>query len=82
MLFTNTLIPNPPSTHGNKHDAQVYCNDLEGSCLYPMKKKSKAHETLSLLLKCDGAPTSLVSDGVKEETLGEFCCKAREANIH
>jgi hypothetical protein len=41
-----------------------------------MKKTSEAHETLSLLLKRDGAPTSLVSDGAKEETLGEFHRKA------
>jgi hypothetical protein len=47
-----------------------------------MKKKSEAHETLSLLLKRNGAPTSLVSDGAKDETQGEFRQKAREANIH
>jgi hypothetical protein len=48
----------------------------------PYEKKSEAHETLSLLLKRDGAPTNLVSDGAKEETLGEFRRKAREADIH
>jgi hypothetical protein len=47
-----------------------------------MKKKSEAHEALSLLLKRDGAPTTLVSDGAKEETLGEFHRKTREADIH
>jgi hypothetical protein len=58
-------------------------DDLEWSRLYPMKKKSGAHETLSLLLIVrDGAPTSLVSNGAKEETLGEFRRKAREADIH
>jgi hypothetical protein len=80
-LFTDTLIANKPSSCGNKY-AQVYCNDLEWARLYPMKKKSEAHETLSTLLKRDGAPTSLVSDGTKDETQGEFRRKAREANMH
>jgi hypothetical protein len=80
-LFTDTLIANSPSIRGNKY-AQVYCNDLEWSRLYPMKKKSEAHETLSLLLKRDGAPTTLVSDGANEETLGEFRRKARKAETH
>jgi hypothetical protein len=35
-----------------------------------------------MLLKQDGAPTGLVLDGAKEETQGEFCRKAREADIH
>jgi hypothetical protein len=38
-LFTDTLVANSPSTRGNKY-ARVYCNDLEWSRLYLMKKKS------------------------------------------
>jgi hypothetical protein len=40
--------------------------------IYPMKRKSEAHETLFLLLKCDSAPTHLVSDGAKEEPQFKF----------
>jgi hypothetical protein len=47
-----------------------------------MKAKSEAHETLSLLLKRDGVPTELISDGAKEETKGKFRRKAREADMH
>jgi hypothetical protein len=40
---------------------------------YPMQKKSKAHEGLTLLAHKDGILPAIVMDGSKEqETMGEF----------
>jgi hypothetical protein len=37
-----------------------------------MKKKSEAHETLSLLHARDGVPNVMIMDGAPEQTMGEF----------
>ena len=50
--------------------------------IFPMTKKSCAHEALSILFKRDGVPSSIVMDGSKEQTLGEFRRKCREAGYH
>ena len=44
-----------------------------------MAKKSNAHDGLSLLFARDGVPNCLIIDNAKEQTLGEFRRKAREA---
>ena len=45
-----------------------------------MKKKADAHEGLSLMFQRDGVPQAIVMDGSREQTMGEFRKKAREAN--
>jgi hypothetical protein len=47
-----------------------------------MKKKSEAHETLSLLFERDGVPNVMITDGAKEQVLGDFKRKARQADCH
>ena len=47
-----------------------------------MKRKGEAHETLSLLFHRDGDPPTMVTDGSKEQTLGDFRRKLREADCH
>jgi hypothetical protein len=37
-----------------------------------MKKKSDAHEGLTLLVQRDGVPPVIIMDGAKEQTMGEF----------
>ena len=44
-----------------------------------MMKKSEAHFGLQSLLQREGAPLSIIMDGSKEQTLGEFRKKARQA---
>ena len=44
-----------------------------------MKKKSDAHEGLSLLFARDGVPSTLIMDRSKEQTMGQFKKKAKEA---
>ena len=47
-----------------------------------MKKKSEAHETLSLMFKRDGVPPRMIVDNSKEQSLGEFRRKCREVDFH
>jgi hypothetical protein len=47
-----------------------------------MRKKSEAHDALSLLFARDGVPAVMVVDGSKEQTLGKFRKKCREADCH
>ncbi|KAI2489517.1 hypothetical protein MHU86_25076 [Fragilaria crotonensis] len=44
-----------------------------------MRKKSEAHEGLSLLFQWEGVPNTLIMDGAKEQLLGQFRKKCREA---
>ncbi len=47
-----------------------------------MTRKGEAHETLFLLFHCDGVPPTMVLDGSKEQTKGDFKRKLREADCH
>ena len=47
-----------------------------------MAKKSDAHEALSLLFAQEGVPSTLVMDGAREQVMGEFRNKARQADCH
>jgi hypothetical protein len=47
-----------------------------------MTRKGAAHETLSLLFPRDGVPPTMVLDGSKEQTKGDFMKKLREADCH
>ena len=44
--------------------------------------KKHAHETLSLIFKRNGVPPKIVVDNSKEQTLGKFARKCREADCH
>jgi hypothetical protein len=45
-----------------------------------MKKKSEAHEALSLLLQREGVPNTMIMDGALEQQKGKFCKKCREVD--
>ncbi len=47
-----------------------------------MKKKSRAHQGLSLLFQKDGVPNYMISNGLKEQVQGEFQCKCKEADCY
>ena len=49
---------------------------------YQVAKISDAHETLSLLFAQEGVPNTLVMDGAREQAIGEFRHKARQADGH
>jgi len=45
-----------------------------------MVHTSEAHETLSMLFKRDGVPPKIFADNSKEQSLGNFAKKCREAD--
>ena len=47
-----------------------------------MAKKLQANEGLSLLLQREGAPNTMIMDGAKEQVMGMFRRKCREAGVH
>ena len=69
------------SKQGNKC-AQAYATSFGWSRAYPLTKKGDAHESLSLLFHRDGVPPTMILDGSKEQTLGVFKRKLREADCH
>ena len=47
-----------------------------------MRLKNHAHETLSVIFKRDGVPPKIVVDSSKDQTIGKFSKKCREADCH
>ena len=70
-LFTDKLISGTTSKRGNKY-AQDYGTSIGWACAHPMKLKSEAHKSLSVLFKRDGMPPEMIMDGSKEQNLGKF----------
>jgi hypothetical protein len=81
-MFTDTMEASVRSWFRQNKYAQVYCTRFGWARAYPMKKKSQAHETFSLLAQRDGVPTKLIFDGSKEQNLGEFRKKVKETGTH
>jgi 2'-5' RNA ligase len=75
-MFSNVVL-----SRGNSC-AQIYVNDVDWTCAYPMKSKGQAHNTLDLLFHCEGVPAEIISDGAKELVQGEFRRKVRAAGAH
>ena len=81
-VFSDTMTAGGVvSTRGNKY-GQAYCTQFGWARVHPMRLKSEAHETLSLMFKRDGVPPKIVVDNSKEQTLGQFKKKCREADCH
>ena len=80
-VFMDTMFAATPSKQGNTM-AQVYSTPFGWARAHPMKCKGVVHETLSLVFHCDGVPPTMVVDNSKEQTLGEFRQKLREADCH
>jgi hypothetical protein len=76
-MFTDSTA----SRQGNKM-AQIYSTSFGWARAHPMKCKGEAHETLSLMFHRDGVPPTMVTDGLKEQTLGDFQRKLQEADCH
>jgi len=79
--FTDTMFAGTASKQGNKC-AQIYSTSFGWCRAYSMTAKGEAHESLSLLFHRDGVPPMMVFDGSKEQTLGNFKRKLREADCH
>ena len=80
-VFTDTMFAGTASQQGNKC-AQVYSTSFGWCRAHPMTSKGEAHESLSLLFHRDGVPPTMIFDGSKEQTLGNFKRKLKEADCH
>ena len=78
-MFTDTLVSKIPSWFRRNRYAQVFATKFGWVRVYPMKRKSDAHEGFSLMAQRDGVPPLIVCDGAKEQIMGEFRRKAKEA---
>ena len=78
-IFTDTMLVGIKSHHGNTC-TQVHAHGNTWYKAYPMKTKGEAHHLLSLLFSHEGVPKTLIMDGVREEAMGEFRQKARQAD--
>jgi hypothetical protein len=80
-MFTDTMFASTASCQGNKM-AQIYSTSFGWARAHPMKCKGEAHEILSLMFHRDGVPPTMVTDGLKEQTMGDFRQKLWEADCH
>ena len=80
-VFADTMAAGVVSNRQNKY-AQAYCTQYGWSHVQPIRLKKQAHETFSLILKRDGVPPKIVFNNSKEQTLGKFAKKCREADCH
>ena len=78
-LYHDTMFSAVKSIRGNKC-SEIYVTDFCWARSFPIIKESDVHHTLDELFHRHGVPESLVSDGAKALTQGEFARKARQAN--
>ena len=80
-MFTDTFVTEVKSRRGNTC-CQVFGTKNGWKRAFPMRAKSEAHEALSLLFQRDGVPVKIIMDGAKEQVMGKFRKKCREAGSH
>ena len=80
-LFTDTFIAGTTYKRGNKY-AQVYGTSFGWARAHPMKLKSEGHKTLYMLFKRHGVPPEMVMDRSKEQNLGKFHQKLKDAGCY
>ena len=59
------------SLTGNKY-IQLFCNRGNYSEVYPIEKKSDAHQAFTLFFNDVGVPSEILTDGAKELTRGKL----------
>ena len=80
-IVTDTLLSGTASQHGHKF-AQVFATSYGCSRNIPMTKKRDAPFALGRLFRHEGAPPEIIIDGSKEQNLGDFARKLRDAGCH
>lgn len=74
-FYSDTFFTSVLSSHDNTM-AQLYVNDIQYTCVFPMKKKSEAGLTLQELIQGVGIPSALHCNGAEElqyEKWKELC---------
>ena len=80
-IFTDTLLAGTASQRGHKF-AQVFATFYGWSRTISMTNKSDAPFALDRLFKHEGVPHEMIMDGSKEQNLGDFARKLRDAGCH
>ena len=81
-VYTDTMFSKTQSWHRKNRCAHVYATDFNWMRVFPMERKSQAHESLGLFAKRHGVPPHFVADGAKEQVRGEFKRKIRQLDSH
>ena len=80
-MFTDTLLAGTASQRGHKF-VQVFATSYGWSRTIPMTKKSDAPFALDRLFRHEGVSPELIMDGSKDQNLGYFFHKLRDAGCH
>ena len=80
-LFTDTLLAGTTSQLGHKF-AQVFATSYGWYRTITMTKKSDTPFSLDSLFRHEGVPLEMIMDGSKEQNLGDFARKLRDAGCH
>ena len=80
-IFTHTMLVRIKSRCGYTCE-QIYTHSNTWCKAYPTKTKGEAHHSLSLLFTYEGVLKTHIMDGAKEQVMGEFNRKARQADCH
>ena len=80
-MFTDTLLAGTASQRGHKF-AQVFATSYGWSRTITMTRKSDAPFALDRLFRHEGVPPEMIMDGPKEQNLGYFSRKLRDAGCH
>ena len=80
-IFTDTLLAGTASQR-SQNFAQVFATSYGWSRTIPTTKKSDAPFTLERLFRHEGVPPEMIMDGSKEQNLGDFSHKIRDAGCH
>ena len=77
-MYTDTAEAKVVSYFRKNKYAQIFATRFGWVRVFPMQRKSDAHQAFSLMAQRDGVPPIIVMDGSKEETQGEFRRKANK----
>ena len=80
-MFTDTLLAGTAYQRGHKF-AQVFATSYGCSRTIPMTNKSDAIFALDCLFRHEGVPPEIIMYGSKEQNLGDFARKLRDAGCH
>ena len=80
-IFNDTLLAGTMSQRGHNF-AQVFATSYGWSRTIPMTKKSDTPFAIDSLFRHEGVPPEMIMDGSKEQILGDFSRKLRDAGCH
>jgi len=71
-LYSDTMFSDVVSKPRQNACAQLFVTSKRYATVYPMRTKGQAGEKLNQFITSTGVPLGLITDGAKEETLGQW----------